>query len=94
MIQISIGNDAITIDGHSEDAPHGQSVPCEAVTVLVNTYIASLADYKEPKYELWSGHFAIKLDLIKYLEGTILTRAFKTGLEMLAQAYPEYISMI
>ena len=53
MIQISIGNDAITIDGHSEDAPHGQSVPCEAVTVLVNTYIASLADYKEPKYELW-----------------------------------------
>lgn len=91
MIQISVSNKRIEINGHANVAPHGQSVPCEAVTVLVNTYIASLEHYQHIEYELASGHFAIDLKQIDYV-GDILTTSFKLGLEMVSEAYPEYIS--
>ncbi len=42
MIQIDVYDDLIHIHGHAGAAPHGESVPCEAVTVLCNSIAAAM----------------------------------------------------
>lgn len=93
MILIQNFADRVEITGHAGAAPHGMSVPCEAVTVLANNVAASIAGLTEdePEYVLESGNFILmKKDLSA--ESLLLVRSFLVGLQMVAEAYPEYIS--
>lgn len=85
--------DHVEITGHAGAAPHGQSVPCEAVTVLANNVAASIMELTDdnPDYILESGNFKLmKKDLSA--ESLLLVRSFLVGLRMVAEAYPEYVS--
>lgn len=93
MILIQNYLNRIEITGHAGAAPHGMSVPCEAVTVLANNVVASIIELTndQPDYVLESGNFRLmKKDLSA--ESGMLVRSFLVGLQMVAEAYPEYIS--
>lgn len=93
MILIQNFADRVEITGHAGAAPYGLSVPCEAVTVLANNVIASIIELTQdtPGYVLESGNFKLmKKDLSA--ESFLLVRSFLVGIQMVAEAYPEYIS--
>lgn len=94
MIHISVDNDVVRISGHAGAAPRGQSLPCEAVTVLTNTVIASILELTgdEPVYILEPGNMELnRKDLSD--SAKLLVKSFLVGLHMVAEAYPEYISI-
>ena len=93
MILIQNFSDCVEITGHAGAAPHGMSVPCEAVTVLANNVIASIMKLTRdsPDYVLRSGNFKLKKKDLS-AESNLLVRSFLVGLQMVAEAYPEYIT--
>ena len=93
MISIENYTDRIVICGHAGAAVHGESVPCEAVTVLCNTLAGSLRELAaaDPEYVIRSGYFYISKESLDE-HGALLIRAFLLGLRMVAEAYPEYIN--
>lgn len=95
MVQIDVTDDLIHIHGHAGAAPHGQSVPCEAVTVLCNSIAASLQEITgQPDKVLAfeSGNFILnRKDLSA--ESGLLVRSFLLGLDIVSEAFPEYIGM-
>ena len=93
MILIEVNDVGICITGHAGAAPHGMSVPCEAVTVLANNVIASIMELTQdsPDYILGSGNFKLKKKDLS-AESHLLVRSFLVGLQMVAKAYPEYIT--
>lgn len=95
MICIIDSTTKITIEGHAGAAPHGESVPCEAVTVLVNTIAQSLVHITEQPEQILnfaSGCFILSKEGLS-TESGLLVSSFLLGLEMVSQAYPQYISM-
>nr|DAG31469.1 MAG TPA: cysteine protease [Caudoviricetes sp.] len=94
MIQIRIENDEVVIVGHAGAALHGQSVPCEAVTVLVNTVVASICELTDdhPAYIMESGNFKLERKGLSD-NAKLLVRSFLVGLCMVAEAYPEWINL-
>lgn len=93
MILIQNFADHVEITGHAGAAMHGMSAPCEAVTVLANTVIASIFGLTDdiPSYVLESGNFKLeKKDLSE--ASCFLVKSFLIGLQMVSEAYPEYIS--
>lgn len=92
MILVKNYKDRIEIQGHAGAAQHGMSVPCEAVTVLANNIAVSIIELTQddPNYVLESGNFILmKKDLSA--ESVLLVKSFLVGLQMVAEAYPEYI---
>lgn len=94
MIEIHIGPDEITVRGHS--GVKGTSIACEAVTAIVNTYVASLQEIAGGVPEdtiLQSGLFTIKTKSLRTEEALILTQAFLIGLKNVSQAYWPEVQM-
>jgi uncharacterized protein YsxB (DUF464 family) len=95
MIHILVNDDRIIIAGHAGAAPHGQSVPCEAVTSLVNCIAASLDEITgqgENVQSMKSGEFILNMKDLS-AESGLLVRSFLLGLQLVTEAYPEYITM-
>ena len=95
MVLIAETDALVYISGHAGAAPPGESVPCEAVTVLCNTLAASLHEItKQPEKVLAfeSGNVVIDKNGLS-AESDLLVRSFLLGLQMVSEAYPEYIQM-
>lgn len=94
MIQITADSNSLTIDGHAGYAPKGQDIVCEAVTVLVQTFLASVEELTEtvPEHDIRAGHFYVHT---ADLEGDsrLLLDALMIGLEMVANAYSEFVTL-
>lgn len=95
MIQITVTDDRIDISGHAGAAPHGQSVPCEAVTVLCNSIAAALTcitNQADKILKMCSGCFQLNRKGLK-ADSELLCKSFLLSLEMVAEAYSDYIKM-
>lgn len=96
MIQIKVTDDRIHIFGHAGAAPHGQSIPCEAVTVLCNSIAAAfscITNQPDKILNFDSGDFKLdRKDL--NADSELLVRSFLLSLEMVAEAYSDYIKII
>lgn len=95
MVLISVTDAVIHISGHAGAGPRGQSVPCEAVTVLCNTLAASLFEITQQPEKIMafeSGNVMIDRNDLS-VESDLLIRSFLLGLQMVSEAYPEYITM-
>lgn len=95
MILIDVYKDLINIHGHAGAAQHGQSVPCEAVTVLCNSIAASMHRItSQPEKILCfkSGEFKLNRKGLT-TESDLLVRSFLLALGIVSEAYPEYIRM-
>ena len=95
MVLIDVTDDLIHIHGHAGAAPHGQSVPCEAVTALCNSIAASMESITEQPEKILnfeSGKFKMnRKDLSA--ESELLVRSFLLALDLVSEAYPEYIQV-
>lgn len=93
MIEIYETSTSLAVNGHANAGVKGESVPCEAVTAMINMFVMGVDHYQNMEYELESGHFYINLKQIVYVCDPIL-EALKLGLQSVAEAYPEYISYV
>lgn len=95
MIQIDVYEDLIHIHGHAGAAPHGESVPCEAVTVLCNSIAAAMqhiTGQTEKVLAFDDGLFKFDRKGLS-AESGLLVRSFLLSLEIVSEAFPEYIRM-
>lgn len=95
MILIEVSDALIHLSGHAHAAPRGQSVPCEAVTVLCNSLAASLTeitDQPEKILAFESGNVIVDRNGLS-AESDLLVRSFLLGLRIVSEAFPEYIRM-
>ena len=96
VIQIKVTDDLIHIFGHANAAPPGQSVPCEAVTVLCNSIAAAfccITGQQDKILNFDSGDFKLdRKDL--NAASNLLVRSFLLSLDMVAEAYSDYIKMV
>lgn len=94
MIVLQRTTGHIAVHGHSGYAPFGQDIVCEAVSALVQTYVASLVKLtdEDPKYTMAPG--SADIDNPHSPEGFLLMQSFLLGMNMLAEAYPDNIKII
>lgn len=86
----------ITIDGHANYAEAGKDIVCASVSMLV-TSLAAMLDYYEENYELEvveQGHVDIRYicDPGDTRTDTVFQMALE-GFQLLANQYPDYVSM-
>lgn len=92
MIHIDVTDRQIEIEGHA--GARGQSLPCEAVTVLVNTLVTSLDDLTADRaeYTVVPGYFKLERKDLR-ASAKLLIESFLVGVRLLAGAYKEDIEL-
>lgn len=88
MIHIKVTEKEIEVQGHA--GKRGESLPCEAVTVLVNTLVASVDDLTADRaeYTLIPGYFNLERKGL-HASSKLLVESFLVGVRLLAGAYEE-----
>jgi len=95
MINIKFQKNKITVSGHSGYAPPGKDIVCSAISVLTETFIASVEALTgdEIKSDIRSGEAVITYDNLSE-NGTLLIESFFIGARGVAQSYPKYVNII
>ena len=94
VIQIYMDGSKILVEGHAGFAPPGQDIVCAAVSALVQTLVLSL-DLLAPgeaAFHIESGKAVIQFQSHSE-KSRLLVRSFFVGMEQIAAAYPENVSM-
>lgn len=90
MISIYEDNDRLVISGHAGAAPKGEDLVCAAVTILIHSLNAMIAD--EPiEVELAEGKYTLR-GKGSVRAQTALEMAM-CGLKLLAEHYPECVKI-
>jgi len=81
----------IVVMGHAGYASVGNDIVCSAISILIQTLIIHLQKVSvEHKYRIESGFAQV---CAQGVTAHISFKTILTGLEMLAEQYPEYISV-
>lgn len=94
MIQIHVDSTQIVVEGHAGFAPTGQDIVCAAVSALVQTLALSL-DRLAPGETVCSmepGSATIRYTSLSE-KGRLLVCSFFVGIEAVAAAYPNNVTM-
>lgn len=94
MIVIDRYNGGISVKGHANYAEPGKDIVCAGVSVLVQTLIASLEQITSAKikYSISPGTVDIKYESLTG-SAHALINSFFIGVEMIADEYPDNVSM-
>lgn len=96
MIEISVKQDGITVEGHAGYAETGKDIVCSAVSVLAQTLIAGIKGLTDDRisYEIKPGKVNIAYkDLSK--QAQLLVDSFFIGIIEIITAYGDkYVSFI
>lgn len=95
MIVINRTETEITIKGHAKFAPHGEDIVCAAVSVLVQTFIASIEELTTDKINsvIGAGKAIIQHGNLSE-RGTVLLDSFLLGLNMISESFPDHVRII
>lgn len=94
MIAVNVRMDGITIEGHAGYAEPGKDIVCAGVTALVQTLALSL-DRLAPGETVCSmepGSATIRYTSLSE-KGRLLVCSFFVGIEAVAAAYPNNVTM-
>lgn len=94
MIQIHVDSTQIVVEGHAGHGPPGQDIVCAAVSALVQTLALSL-DRLAPGETVCSmepGSATIRYTSLSE-KGRLLVCSFFVGIEAVAAAYPNNVTM-
>lgn len=95
MIQIYMDGSQIVAEGHAGFAPPGQDIVCAGVSALTQTLVQAL-DVLAPReaiFHIEPGKAVIQFQAHSE-KSRLLARSFFIGVEMIAQTYPENVSLI
>ena len=94
MIEVSVGKDNITIQGHSGYAASGSDIVCAGVSALFQTMIKATLDLTDDKiiYNVNPGFSDVVYNTLSE-KAKILKESFLIGISMMAQAYPDYVRL-
>lgn len=94
MIEISVCQGAITVVGHAGYAPAGLDIVCASVSLLIQTLIKSIEDLTkdEIEYEILSGRADINFGSLSEKSKTLMD-SFLIGIRMVADEYPDHVSV-
>lgn len=81
----------ITVEGHANYAEYGKDIVCSAVSILVQTLIKNLDDITcQYSVDMKEGYVHITG---KGIDGRKSCDVIRSGIELLRDAYPEYIGV-
>ena len=94
MIQIYTDGSKIVVEGHAGFAPPGQDIVCAGVSALTQTLVQALDVLApgEAVFHIEQGKAAIQFQTHSE-KSRLLARSFFIGVEMIAQTYPENVSL-
>ncbi len=86
--------DGIEIRGHANYGRHGEDIVCSAVSVLVQTLIASVEELTEDRIEkdMQPGKVDIKFWCLSD-QSKVLIDAFFIGVKGIAESYPDNVEL-
>ena len=95
MIQIYMDGSKIIVKGHAGFAPPGQDIVCAGISALTQTLVQALDVLapEEAAFYIEPGKAAIQFQTHSE-KSRLLARSFFIGVEMIAQTYPENVSLI
>lgn len=95
MIVVTVNDDGFSLKGHAGYAPHGQDVVCAAVSVLVQTFCASVEELTTDKIkaDMTAGNAVIQYGNLSK-EAQLLADSLFVGLQMIADNYPENVQIV
>lgn len=95
MIQIYMDGYKIIVEGHAGFAPPGQDIVCAGVSALSQALVQALDVLApgEAVFHIEPGKVVIQFQTHSE-KSRLLARSFFIGTEMIAQAYPENVSLI
>ncbi len=96
MIEVSITEKGITVDGHADYAETGKDIICAAVSVLAQNLIKSIKDLTVDviKYQIETGHIDIEYENLSE-RGKLLVDSFFIGITSIQESYgSEYVQII
>lgn len=94
MIRVAENAAGVTVTGHAGHGPPGQDIVCAAVSALVQTLVLSL-DLLAPgeaAFHIESGKAVIQFQSHSE-KSRLLVRSFFVGMEQIAAAYPNNVTM-
>ena len=95
MITITRTHGCIKLEGHAGYAPHGTDIVCASVSILLQTFVASVEDLctDKLKTDITSGNAVIQYrDLTE--QAQVLLDSFLIGINMIADSYPSNVRVI
>ena len=94
MIQVTITEREIEINGHAGYAPIGYDIVCSSVSILVQNFIQSIQALTNDviSYGMQPGAVHIYFENLSD-HAQILKDSFILGLQSIADAYPSYIQI-
>lgn len=95
MIKIKETDTSVEITGHAGYADKGKDIVCSAISALSQTFFESLdkLSVTEIKERIEApGEMIIRYDKLT-AAGQLLKKAFDIGVDGVAAAYPEYITV-
>lgn len=95
VIQIDVDSSQIVVEGHAGFAPPGQDIVCAGVSALTQTLIKALnvLDPKESAFYIEPGKAVIQFQMHSE-KSRLLVSSFFIGVEMIAQEYPENVTLV
>ena len=97
------GRIRLDVEGHAQQAEHGQDIVCSAVSILTYTaaqIVKNMIDrgwcIGTPTVELESGnaHIEATVSMFHYDEASAMMEVIKTGYTLLQHNYPQYVRLI
>ena len=95
MITINVNPGLLTITGHAGAGPPGHDIVCAAVSVLLQTLVASIEELTddEIEYDINPGNARLEYEHLSEKSRTLMG-AFFIGISGVAEGYPECITII
>ena len=95
MIRISCEPGRISVTGHAGAGPPGHDIVCAAVSVLLQTLVASIEELTddEIEYDINPGNARLEYEHLSEKSRTLMG-AFFIGISGIAAGYPEYVTLI
>ena len=99
MITVQVLENAIQVKGHADFAERGKDIVCAAVSALFQTFLLTMDKIKaETKdkyiYDIKAGESVIMFHERKSQEAQLLILSFRTGIEAIAESYPDNVRII
>lgn len=96
MIEITVDETRIRVEGHAGFGPPGRDIVCAGVSALFQTLIWSIEDVAGDiiEYGLGEGNSFLKLEKCVSEECDLLIRSFFIGINAIQQMYPDFIRLI
>lgn len=101
LIEITVDETEIRVDGHAGFGSSGQDIVCAAVSALFQTLVWSIEDLARDKitYEFVSGRSWLNCDGGLHEgslseEADLLVRSFFVGVNAIQEAYPGFVRIV